>query len=161
MSIPPNTGLEYGSCKLQPVVYAIVESVSYNLDEELVKESDLFVPLTKEMDTTSTQEGLNLKFLLVDVEAFVKPAAVIPDIGGSPDSYFLLKDRSEWKEDFVKWLREPHNLDEMLDSDDEVGSSSEDDEGLTDDESSDQKEEEDEDVMDQSDSGSEEDEYTD
>ena len=161
LSIPPNTGLEYGSCKLQPVVYAIVESASYNLDEELVKESDLFVPLTKEMDTTYSQEGLNLKFLLVDVEAFVKPAAVIPDIGGSPDSYFLLKDRSEWKEDFVKWLREPHTLDEMLDSDDEVGSSSEDDEGLTDDESSDQKEEEDEDVMDQSDSGSEEDEYAD
>ena len=112
------------------------------------------------MDSNSSQEGLNLKFLLVDVEAFVKPAAVTPDIGGAPDSYFSLKDCSEWKEDFAKWLWEPHILDKMVDSDDKVGSSSEDDEGVTDEESSDQKEE-DEDIVDQSDSGSEEDECAD
>ena len=86
------------------------------------------------MDKNSSQERPNLKFFLVDVEAFVKPVAVILDIGGPPDSYFLLKDRSEWKQDFAEWLREPHYLDEMVDSDNEVGSSSEEDGGLTDDE---------------------------
>ena len=61
----------------------------------MVKESDMFVPLTKEMESSSSKEGLNLKFLFVDVEAFVRLAAVTLDIGGTPDSYFLLKDHIE------------------------------------------------------------------
>ena len=132
--MPSNTGLEYGSCKLQPAVCAIVESVLCNSDEDLINGLDAFLPLTKEMDKSESPERFNLKFLLVDVEAFVKPVAVTPDIGGAPDSYFSLKDRSEWKQDFEAWLREPHYLDEMVDSDNEFGSSSEEDGGLTDDE---------------------------
>ena len=30
------------------------------------------------------------------VETFVKPIAVIPDMGGAPNGYFVIKDRSDW-----------------------------------------------------------------
>ena len=49
------------------------------------------------------------------MEAIVKPVVVIPDIGGAGNVYFLLKDRIDWKKDFVKWLRAPHYLDNILD----------------------------------------------
>ena len=69
------------------------------------------------MSETLDQFGFNLKFYFADVEAFVRPVAVIPDIGGPPNAYFVLKERSKWKSDFAQWLREPHNLDQMIDSD--------------------------------------------
>ena len=47
-----------------------------------------------------------LTFYLADVEAFVEPIAVVPDIGGPPNAYFVCKNRAKWREDFVEWLRE-------------------------------------------------------
>ena len=57
----------------------------------------------------------SLKFHLTDVEAIAKPVVVIPDIRGVGNVYVLLKDRIDWKKDFVKWLRAPHYLDNILD----------------------------------------------
>ena len=45
---------------------------------------------------------------LQDVEAFEKPVAVMPNIGGPGDSYFLVKERVKWKQDFVRWLNAAH-----------------------------------------------------
>ena len=42
----------------------------------------------------------HFKFHLADVDAFVKPIVVIPDIGGPANDHFLLRDRDKWKEDF-------------------------------------------------------------
>ena len=46
---------------------------------------------------------------------------MVPDIGGDPNRYFQVKGRTEWKEDFVKWLGQPHKLDEDIEEEgDEV-----------------------------------------
>ena len=115
LKLPNNTGINYGSCDLQPGVYAIVESASYNLDDNEVSESDLFVPLLKDSGGFLNGNVTSLKFYLADVEAIVKPIVVIPDIGGAGNVHFLLKDRIDWKKDFIKWLRAPHYLDNILD----------------------------------------------
>ena len=53
------------------------------------------------------------------LQAFVRPIAVIPDLGGQPNGYFLLKDRSIWREDFESWLESPdETLDMPVDNDD-------------------------------------------
>ena len=58
--------------------------------------------------------------LIIYIEAFfVRPIAVIPDLGGQPNGYFLLKDRSIWREDFESWLESPdETLDIPVDNDD-------------------------------------------
>ena len=115
LKLPNNTGTNYGSCDLQPGVYAVVESASYNLDENKVSESDLFVPSLKDSGSFSNGDITSLEFYLADVEAIVKPIVVIPDIGGAGNVYFLLKDCIDWKKDFIKWLWAPHYLDYILD----------------------------------------------
>jgi len=63
------------------------------------------------------QEGLddtpNRKFYLADTEALVGPCIVIPDIGGDPNEYFQVKPRTEWAQEFLCWLRRPHQDDAM------------------------------------------------
>ena len=44
------------------------------------------------------------RFYLADVEAIVCPLAVIPDIGGPANCYFLVKDRDTWRQDFIRFL---------------------------------------------------------
>jgi len=48
------------------------------------------------------------QFYLADVEAFVEPIAVIPDVGGNINSYLQLRRRCYWREDFIKWLKRPY-----------------------------------------------------
>jgi hypothetical protein len=55
----------------------------------------------------------DLQFFLADVEAFVEPAIVVPDIGGKPNSYLLVINKSHWRAKFEEWLDAPHDLDEM------------------------------------------------
>ena len=54
---------------------------------------------------------------MVTIEAFVKPVAVLPDLDGDSNAYFALKDRTEWRNDFVNWLEEPSDLDKIEFSD--------------------------------------------
>ena len=44
---------------------------------------------------------------------------MVPDIGGHPNAYFQVKNRSKWSKEFVDWLRSPHKIDEMIISDDD------------------------------------------
>jgi hypothetical protein len=79
-------------------------------DSELVREILL--------DCEFTQDGSgvhNLTFFLADVEAFVSPAMVVPNIGGPINSYFLVKERDEWRELFEEWLESPHTDDVFSD----------------------------------------------
>jgi hypothetical protein len=52
------------------------------------------------------------KFYVVDVDAFMDPLVVIPDIG-TPDQYLMMKPRAEWADDFVSWIELPHKFDKM------------------------------------------------
>ena len=102
-AVPEDNGLNCGDCDILPATHAIVESATFN-DKESVAQSEMFVPLVKEVGGFTRGNVSHLKFYLVDVEAFVKPVCVVPDIGGAPNAYFLLKDRAEWKTDFEEWL---------------------------------------------------------
>ena len=55
-------------------------------------------------------------FFLEDVDTFVVPIAVILDIGGDKNAYFVVKNKSQWKENFLEWLDEPVRND-VIDSD--------------------------------------------
>lgn len=106
-ALPSNTGLRYADIKLEPAIYAIVQSASYVRDNEETDMSEIFVPLIKETPGLNTDGVALLKFYLADVEAIVKPIAVVPDIGGSPNAYLLIKERNDWRNDFVKFLESP------------------------------------------------------
>ena len=64
-------------------------------------------------------------FFLADVEAIVKPLAVIPDIGGPPNAYFWVKDQESWWQDFTEFLEKDLNLEEEISSDSSSEESSE------------------------------------
>ena len=65
------------------------------------------VPIKKEVGKMVNGRVTELKFYLADTEAFVGPLAVIPNIGGPANSYFRVKNRQDWKEDFEEWLECP------------------------------------------------------
>ena len=50
---------------------------------------------------------------MVDIEAFESPVAVLPDLDGDSNAYFMIKDRTEWRTDFFNWLENPSEEDIM------------------------------------------------
>jgi len=54
---------------------------------------------------------------LANVEAFVKPLVVVPEIGGQANDYLMLKSRQEWRELFIKYLKDSKGLYPMDDID--------------------------------------------
>ncbi len=101
-----------------PGLYAIVESAYMSNDEVELNRSEILVPYTKEVGRLENGYVMEQKFYLADVEAFDDPAVVIPDIGGEPTAYFLLKNRTQWCEQFVEWLEDPQE-DDYSSSDEE------------------------------------------
>ena len=59
---------------------------------------------------------------LADTDAITRPCYVVPDIGGPPNRYFVVKPQNEWPREFTYWLEEPYRNDEMkkLTLDDEI-----------------------------------------
>ena len=112
--LPENTNIEYGGLvDLAPAYYAIVKSATYSTNERQVEMLEIFVPIQKEVGRMRHGYVSKLKFYLADVEAFVDPIVVIPDIGGRATDYFLLKNRTQWQELFVEWLESPPEEDIM------------------------------------------------
>ena len=62
---------------------------------------------TKEVGEMTNGRVTKLKFYLADTEAFLAPLAVIPNIGGPANSYFIVDNRQVWKEGFEEWLECP------------------------------------------------------
>ena len=119
-SLPASrNGFQYGGVWLKNTTYAVVESSVIEDNEEELGKSDLFVPILKEvagMDNQGNVEGR--KFYLAETDAFVRPCAVVPDIGGPQNRYFMVKSRDEWHKEFIAWVERPHHEDNM---DDEEG----------------------------------------
>lgn len=108
---------------VSPAIYAIVESSQYETDPNVLARSTLLTPLTKEVGQVNARGVTKLKFYLADVEAFEDPITVVPDIGGKPNAYFELKDRHDWPQSFVSWLRRPReDIPDFGESDSEEGS---------------------------------------
>jgi len=104
-----------------PSVYAIVESASAIEPDSRYSHSTILKPLRLEVRQMNTHRVSKLKFYLADVEAFVEPLAVVPDIGGAPNAYFLCRSRASWADDCIRWLQEPYEerAESECDSDDE------------------------------------------
>ena len=124
MQIPPNKHIKYGGLsRVTPGIYAIVESAKFVEPDD---NTDLVFTLETDCHFVDGKvEGL--KFYLADVEAFAEPAIVIPDVGGSPNRYLCLHNRSEWAKLFEMWLDDPSDLWEDVS---DASSSSEDDDGF-------------------------------
>jgi hypothetical protein len=103
---------------LEQSIYAVVESATFDDNKQSIALSEIFVPITKEIGGLTNNAVSQLKFYLADVEAIVQAIAVIPDIGGPPNAYFLVKDRETWRTDFMAFLERPLDLDAEI-SDDE------------------------------------------
>ena len=83
---------------------------------------DLFVPIVKEMGWDVHGNFRNRVLYLADVESFVGPLAVVPDIGNDHiGMYFQVHSRSKWAEDFIAFLEQPHKHDEIGDEDEPEG----------------------------------------
>ena len=102
--LPDGTGLQYAEILLQPTIYAVVEIGFFIEDEEKKSLSEIFVPITKQVDEHTGDTVGPMTFYLADVETILKPIAVVPDLGGRTNDYFLVKEREEWREDFVEFL---------------------------------------------------------
>jgi hypothetical protein len=125
-AMPPHYAVSFGGINdLQPAVYGIVESAQYDqVAEENVVQSEIMVPITKEVGQMTNGLVTKLKFYLADTEAFLAPLAVIPNVGGPANSYFVLDNRQVWKESFEEWLECPDSdymfFDEEDDSEEEA-----------------------------------------
>lgn len=118
--VPAHAPIDYGGVRLRNSVYAVVEVASYDRDTEERQQANLFLPLLLDVAGIDADgEVSGRQFYLADTDAFAGPCCVIPNIGGRPNSYFLVRSRTEWAEEFVVWLEKPHNVDEMEFSDED------------------------------------------
>ena len=110
-ALPEGTAapLSVGCNSVEKGIYAIVESAEYTEvdDDDPTKiTSDLFTEIlldTKELnDDGSVKER---RYYLADVESFVRPMVVIPNIGATPKCKYLeMAPKTEWAEQFVQWV---------------------------------------------------------
>ena len=108
-----------GLHQIEPGVYAIVESATYSTNQTEIDKSEMFVPVIKDVGLMVDGVVSKLRFYLADVETFVAPLTVIPDIGGKSNEYFKVKNRINWREDFEAWLETPKTDNTFTMSDDE------------------------------------------
>jgi hypothetical protein len=99
--------ISYGGIEdVTPGAYAMVEYADYLDNSEEEDSSSIFVPLVKKVGRIHHNAVTKLSFWLVDVESFLAPITLVPDIGGAPNAYFLVKSRLQWREDFEEWLED-------------------------------------------------------
>ena len=109
--VRPGQGtVEFGGIRLENGTYAVVESTVRCEDQAQITASDLFVPYQKDVASLNDHgEVTKRKFYLADVQAITDPICVVPDWGAIPKcKYFHVLSRPQWVEEFVSWLRDPH-----------------------------------------------------
>ena len=110
--LPPNHGIKHAGSDIEAAVYAVVENALCVNGGETT--SEIFVPVTKEVGGLTNNRVSHLRFYLADAEAFVEPISVIPDIGGPPNNYFMVRDRDNWRQAFSAWLQTPLDINEEI-----------------------------------------------
>ncbi len=118
-ALSPEFHANYGYADLQPEIYAIVESASVLTGHTDGPNSELFVPLVKQVGGFTHDRVSHFCFYLAEVESFVKPVVVVPNIGGETNHYLMLKDREDWKLDFMDWLEDKEEIFEDSDNEEE------------------------------------------
>ena len=110
--------IHHGGIPLSDGVFAVVEATELEgTDAASVVLSDLMSPMRKTVDFDVDGFVGERTFFLADTEAFSDPCCVIPDLGGPKNRYFVVKPRNQWAREFIRWVEDPHNLDEMDDLD--------------------------------------------
>jgi len=110
---------------LQHGVHAVVECSKHvvnPINTELITEI--------EIEVVGFSDGFASKpmFHSAPHEAFVAPTVAVPTTGGKNNAHHGLKPRHTWRDVFVKWLHEPHRMDDLSDGEAD-GAEDEDDEG--------------------------------
>ncbi len=108
--------LRHATTRLENMVYAVVETTTEETDEDVITKSDIFMPIRKEVDVGPDGTVTKRHFYLADSDALVDPCCAIPDLGGPVNWYFVVMPRTKWPEQFIKWVEDPHNLDDMKDN---------------------------------------------
>ena len=113
--IPQNARISYGGLgRVTPGVYAIVESSTVMEGHGEVTE------LVVRLETDCVKQNGKLvcmTFYLADVEAFVDPAIVVPDVGGPENSYLAILNRPGWCKKFESWLETSQEFDDLEEDD--------------------------------------------
>ena len=105
---------------MRNAVYAVVESSDLEANHSELTKSDLLVPLLKQVKGLDEDGDVTgREFFLADTEAFVQPCAIVPDIGGPSNRYFMVKSRDTWHKEFIDWVDRPHNDDLTSDEEDD------------------------------------------
>ena len=126
--LPEDVHIQIGGVTVQKGVYGVVESACppSTVAEEDRTKSVLFQTIFKEVDIDDDNELEERHFYLADVDAFVGPAVVVPDIGSPQlNKYFLLKPRDEWAGVFSRWVEDEYYLDDMEEVEEDPPSSDE------------------------------------
>ena len=111
--------IDYGGCRLKDGTYAVVETGKLERSEVESNRSEILQPFAKEVYLDQDGKVTKRNFYLADTDAFLGPCAVVADIGGPPNRYFVVQPRAKWVDMFINWLKLPHNQDEMTALDDE------------------------------------------
>ena len=113
-TLPDGVTVKHFGQRLDANVYALVESCSYSQDEKDNLQSDIFLPIKKYLEVDANGQPQTRSLYLADVDAIVEPVVVVPNIGCEDKrSYFQVRSRAKWSEDFLRWVQEPHTLDEI------------------------------------------------
>jgi hypothetical protein len=107
--------LKYWGITLAAGTYAVVETTELEENKIDLSKSDLLMmPIRKDIDLNEDGSVAKHWFYLADTEAFSDPCCTIPDIGGPPNRYFVVKHRNQWADEFfICWIHDEYHLDEM------------------------------------------------
>ncbi len=119
--LPVDNKMEYGGMTggIPPAKYAIIESAEFVENKKVGSKlscSSMLRPIELEVESMdergrdrSNHRVKRHKYYLVDIDAIVSTAIVVPDIGGPPNAYFLVQPLDDWAQLFTSWICEPHD----------------------------------------------------
>ena len=119
-TLADNVSVKYGGVTVKKGVYAVVKSSEYVKEDcdgvQVQQGSDLLRVIRKEIASENEKGEITRQLYLADVEAFVDPICVVPDIGADDKlRYFEVLPRKQWSDVFIKWLMAPYKeeMDEL------------------------------------------------
>jgi hypothetical protein len=109
--LPDNFRRKFQGSYIQKGVFAVTESAKYLPNDTGCQ---MLRPLQKEIVVPDGEACFQRKFWLSDVEGFVSPLCVVPDIN-SVDifRYFEVQPQRDWHKVFLDWLEAPTIEDDM------------------------------------------------